>query len=209
MTVPVAIPSAPLVAVDESVTLLFRAPYCGFPTDPSIPGLPKMTRRARCFTTLALSAAIGAGAASSVGAQEGATHPVTQVISANPFGIMLEFFNAEYEHVAGESFTTGVGGSYFTSDDLTYFNLDGFWRFYPQEETAPFNGWAFGLKAGLTNVDDRTYFGAGFDVNRSWLLGKNDNFYVGVGFGLKRLMGHGTGLQFIPTIRLINVGYAF
>ena len=34
-------------------------------------------------------------------------------------------------------------------------------------------------------------FGLGFDVNRSWLLGAQDNFYVGAGFGLKRLYGTG------------------
>lgn len=168
-----------------------------------------MKRYARRFTTLALSAAIGACAVSPAGAQDVAEHPVKQVVSANPFGIMLEFYNAEYEHVAGESFTVGVGGSYFTPGNSTYLNIDGFWRFYPEEVPEPFNGWAFGLKAGLTNVDDRTYLGAGFDVNYSRLLGKDNNFYVSAGLGLKRLLGRDNGVRFIPTIRLINIGYAF
>lgn len=135
--------------------------------------------------------------------------PPTQVVSANPFGLLLEWFNAEYEHTAGESYTVGVGGSTFKSDGDRYVNLDAFWRFYPQEEPEAFRGWAFGVKAGLTAIDSRTYFGAGIDVNRSWVLGKQDNFYVGAGFGLKRLWGHDAGLKFIPTIRLVNIGVAF
>lgn len=166
-----------------------------------------MPRTFRAITVVAplLLLAMGGRPASAQG--PGAPH--TQVISANPFGIMLEFFNAEYEHTAGESFTVGAGGSAFTTDDGTYLNADLFWRFYADRDPKPFQGWSFGLKAGVTQLDDKTYAGAGFDVDRSWLLGKNENFYVGVGGGLKRLMGHGDGLKIIPTIRLVNIGYAF
>lgn len=137
------------------------------------------------------------------------------VISANPFGLLLELFNGEYERVVSESATAGAGGSYFTSGDIHYVNADVFFRFYPQGD--PLDGWAFGAKAGITDVDDvGSYFGFGFDVNKSWLLGRNDNFYVGVGVGLKRLLGvsdeddpDGDVLAFIPTIRLVNIGFAF
>lgn len=136
------------------------------------------------------------------------------VISANPFGLLLELFNGEYERVVSQSSTAGIGGSYFTSDDVQYVNADAFFRFYPQDD--PLDGWAFGAKAGITDIDDfGTYFGFGFDVNKSWLLGRNDNFYVGVGLGLKRLVGvdeddpDGDLLEFIPTIRLVNIGFAF
>jgi hypothetical protein len=164
-----------------------------------------VTRILRALAPLATLVLLGAGPAWAQG--PGAPH--TQVVSANPFGIMLEFFNAEYEHAAGESFTVGVGGSTFSHDNDTYLNADLFWRFYPDKEPKAFQGWSFGLKAGVTHIDAKTYAGAGFDVDRSWLLGKNENFYVGVGFGLKRLMGHGDELKIIPTIRLVNIGYAF
>ena len=163
-----------------------------------------MTKFVRCL----LAAALSAGAVSGVAAQNFNSLP-TQVLSANPFGIMLEFFNAEYEHTAGESFTVGVGGSILTLDNDTYRSLDAFWRFYPEESLSPFQGWAFGIKAGVTSLDNTTYLGAGFDVDRSWLLGKNDNFYVSIGLGLKRLIGHDVGLKFVPTVRLVNIGYAF
>lgn len=167
-----------------------------------------MPRSVPPWTAWAIAAAVAVTATSSAVAQEPSLQ-ATQVISANPFGIMLEFFNAEYEHTAGESFSVGVGGSIFTSDNDTYRNFDAFWRFYPDESPSPLEGWSFGLKAGVTSLEDNTYLGAGFDVGRSWLLGKHDNFYVGVGLGLKRLLGHDDGLKFIPTIRLVNIGYAF
>jgi len=134
-----------------------------------------------------------------------------QVISANPFGLLFELFNAEYERVVTGSSTAGAGGSTFSSEGDTYLNADLFWRYYP--EGRPLEGWMFGTKAGITSVPDSgTFFGAGFDANRSWLLGANDNFYVGTGFGLKRLFGASDetfDVRFVPTIRIVNIGFAF
>ena len=122
-------------------------------------------------------------------------------------------------------------------EDIRYVNFDVFYRFYPGSSRtrtyrAPI-GWAFGMKAGLTSVDgagvgDGTYMGYGFDINRSWVLGPNDNFYVGLGFGLKRLIGiprvtsewggresalegkiPWVGGDLYSTIRIINVGFIF
>ena len=107
-----------------------------------------------------------------------------------------------------ESQTLGLGASFFEADDDDYVNGDVFFRFYPSGR--PLEGWAFGVKAGATSVDSDTYFGFGFDANWSWLLGKNDNVYVGAGFGLKRLFGtRDDYIEFIPTLRIINLGIAF
>ena len=128
-----------------------------------------------------------------------------------------------------------------TVEEARYVNFDVFYRFYPGSRRtrtykAPI-GWAFGMKMGLTAVDgagrgDGAYFGFGFDMNHSWVLGPDDNFYVGLGFGLKRLMGvpqvtdsyyggygekHSAldgklpfgGGDLYPTIRIINVGFVF
>jgi hypothetical protein len=132
-----------------------------------------------------------------------------QVVSANPFGLLFELFNAEYERVVSEVSTMGVGGSMFSSEgEMTYLNADLFWRLYPTG--SPLNGWAFGGKVGITSVEDAEYFGYGFDVNRSWVVGKQQNFYVGIGFGLKRLVGaDDLAIQLIPTIRIVNIGFAF
>jgi hypothetical protein len=145
--------------------------------------------------------------------------PYQQQISANPFGLLLELFNAEYERVLGETVTAGLGGSYWSDDDDRYINADVFLRYYPQGQ--PLQRWAFGVKAGLTNTNEvdffntrerGTYLGLGFDVNHSWLLGQNNNLYVGIGFGLKRLFGTPEeyfGLDYIPTLRIVNIGFAF
>ena len=95
------------------------------------------------------------------------------------------------------------------SDDDDYVNGDVFVRFYPSGHAL--DGWTFGVKAGPTSVDSHTYFGFGFDANWSWMLGRRDNFYVGAGFGLKRLFGTGDSghQEYVPTIRVINIGVAF
>ena len=134
------------------------------------------------------------------------------MISANPFGLLLGLFNAEYERQVSESTTAGVGGSSFLSDDDDdYVNADVFYRYYPSGRVL--EGFAFGVKMGITRAtDEGTFFGFGFDTNWSRLMGKNDNFYVGVGFGLKRLFGTSEsdfGPKFIPTVRIVNIGFAF
>ncbi|MDR0788280.1 MAG: hypothetical protein LBG44_10520 [Gemmatimonadota bacterium] len=136
------------------------------------------------------------------------------VVSANPFGILLEWFNLEYERVISDTGTLGIGGSTFRSDQNNYYNLDLFGRFYLRDRAL--DGPMFGARVGLTSVPDQgTYPGIGFDLNWSWLMSRNDNFYVGIGFGIKRLMGvdrEGEGSDFliyIPTFRLVNVGIVF
>jgi hypothetical protein len=141
----------------------------------------------RSFSVVVAVMAVLAASAMAGSAQQAVQPQYQNVISANPFGLLLDIFNAEYERVVSESSTVGIGGSTISDDSVRYVNADVFWRFYPNG--TPLDGWAFGAKVGLTSVDDGTYFGYGFDVNRSWLMGRNNNFYVGIGFGLKRLVG--------------------
>lgn len=132
-----------------------------------------------------------------------------QVISANPFGLVFDLFNVEYERKASETTTAGVGGSFYSVDSGDYLNADVFYRFYPRGR--PLSGISLGVKAGVTHVDSDDYFGVGFDVNWSWVLGKGDHFYMSTGFGLKRLFGTGDDdvLAILPTLRILNVGIAF
>ena len=109
------------------------------------------------FSRVALSTLAALVLAAPLAAQE--PQPRKNVISANPFGLLLEFFNAEYERVVGESSTIGIGGSTysvndidFEGDDERYVNADIFYRFYPSAN--PLDGWAFGVKVGLTDVTD-------------------------------------------------------
>jgi hypothetical protein len=158
-----------------------------------------------------LAVAVSLLTAGAVQAQEIEPQGYKQVVSANPFGLLLEFFNAEYERVISASSSIGIGGSTVSDDSTRYFNADVFWRFYPSGRAL--EGWTFGMKVGVTRVPEiGTYPGYGFDVNRSWLAGPKKNFYVGIGFGLKRLIGapdNAFGWEYVPTLRIINVGYAF
>jgi hypothetical protein len=132
-----------------------------------------------------------------------------QAISANPFGLAIDLFTVEYERRVAEATSAGIGGSYYSNDDRDYLNADAFVRYYPGAR--PLAGFAFGVKAGITHVDDRSYFGLGFDINWSWTLGRGNHFYMGTGFGLKRLFGTGGAdlVPVLPTLRILNVGVAF
>ena len=174
-------------------------------------------------------------------AQQSTESVKQHVFSANPFGLLFQLFNAEYERVISETSTIGFGGSTLRTEDETYqeppiigtdefgdpiydwanepdpiiktdryVNFDVFWRFYPSGN--PLVGWAFGAKVGITSVSDATHLGYGFDLNRSWVLGPRENFYVGLGFGLKRLIGapeEADLVPLVPTIRIANVGFIF
>ena len=174
-------------------------------------------------------------------AQQSTESVKQHVFSANPFGLLFQLFNAEYERVISETSTIGFGGSTLRTENETYqgppiigtdafgdpiydwanepdpiietdryVNFDVFWRFYPSGN--PLVGWAFGAKVGITSVSDATHLGYGFDLNRSWVLGPQENFYVGLGFGLKRLIGapeEADLLPLVPTIRIANVGFVF
>lgn len=146
---------------------------------------------------------------------------VAQQISANPVGLLFDLFNIDYERRATDSVSIGVGGSTATTEVYEYdsvynesshreryLNGDVYVRFYPRGTAL--NGLAFGVKVGLTRVPDQgSYFGYGFDVNKSSILG--EHFYFGYGFGLKRLVGvdkDNFQLEYIPTLRL-NVGIGF
>ena len=132
-----------------------------------------------------------------------------QAVSANPFGLAVDLFNAEYERRVGQSWGAGVGGSFYSTGDDDYLNADVFVRYYPGAR--PLAGFAFGVKAGMTHVDDGSYFGVGFDINWSWTLGRGEHFYMGTGFGLKRLFGAADAgvMPLVPTLRVLNVGVAF
>lgn len=165
------------------------------------------------------------------------------VINTNPIIDMFTWYNAEVEIKVSDTGTMGVSGSYvtfeFSATDMTtgteltaddkYMNLYGFYRYYPTEAL---KGFFFGGRAGVNLVTanaeatsdtgefyideaDGTFYGVGIDIGYSWLLGKNENFYVSLGIGAIRLFGgdldedtYDVTLT-LPTIRLINIGLGF
>lgn len=137
-----------------------------------------------------------------------------QVLSGNPIGYLIDLYNAEYEMRASRFVTFGAGASRLAwgpdgfDRRQTYINGDVFLRYYPGGEA--FNGVAFGVKAGYTQLPGSGEFvGIGFDANHSVML--NRHFYMGTGVGLKRLLRSPDevfAIRYIPTLRL-NLGIGF
>lgn len=137
----------------------------------------------------------------------------TQVLSANPFGLVMDFYNAEYELKVAEAVTAGVGASrrgwilFGESQEKPRLNSDVFVRYYPGGNA--FNGVAIGVKVGATRMPhDGTFPGIGFDLNHSYAL--TDHAVISSGIGMKRLIGRDTyaGPTTITTLRL-NIGLGF
>jgi len=139
--------------------------------------------------------------------------PHRQTVSTNPFGLMFEWFNAEYERTLTARTTWGVSASYLGLDGFDYANGNVVFRFYPQGSAL--QGFFVGSRTGVFRVsaDDEaaTLFGAGFEVGYNWLLGSDRNFDVSIGVGATRLFGGALAGApvVIPSIRLLNLGISF
>lgn len=167
------------------------------------------------FIVAASAAALAGAAPARAQQQEGTKAPVAhqQIISANPFGLMFEWWNVEFERKVNATSTWGVNASYLGPGDADYFSVGGFYRYYPQG--AALNGVFLGGRAGLYRVsEDGTSgqcFGLGFEVGYTWLLGARRNVGLSLGAGVTRLFGNDIGDASIalPTVRLLNLGIAF
>ena len=135
------------------------------------------------------------------------------VISANPFLLLAEWFNGEFEHKMSTESTMGLRASTIKIDDVRYLNARAFYRYYP---SGALNKFYLGIDAGVTTVDDvndesHAVGGAGFELGYNWLLGARRKLYVSLGAGADRLFG--SDLEdftvVIPTVRVLNVGIAF
>ena len=136
-----------------------------------------------------------------------------QAFTANPFLLILKDFNLEYERRHLGSTTFGVSTSGIGVGDAEYRNLQGFYRYYPQGLSL--SGFYVGGRGGLhrVSVDDKsgTFLGVGFELGYTWLLGSQRNFSVSIGAGATRLFGGDLNdvSLVVPTVRLVNLGWAF
>lgn len=152
-------------------------------------------------------------------AQTEATKPpadAQQVLSTNPFGDLLKWFNAEYERKISPATTWGVSASVLES---SYASAALLVRWYPQQ--AALDGFYLGARTGVYRFASSASYrhtsstvpGAGLEVGRAWLLGPKRNTSVSLGFGLTRLFGAAANGSDAPTVwphvRLFNVGVAF
>ena len=137
-----------------------------------------------------------------------------QVLSTNPFGEIVQWYNVEYERTVGPATTLGVAASTFAL--LNYTSASLLLRWYPQH--TPLDGLYLGARTGVYRFE--TYRrdaivvpGVGLEIGHNWLFGPRRNVSVGLGFGLTRMVGRGADGSGAPTVlpnaRLVNVGIAF
>ncbi len=155
-----------------------------------------------------------------------ATAPRLNLILVNPFGVVFNIFNGEYEHVMSRSASVGLAATYYSPQRYTYLTGEVKARYYPSEH-AP-DGFSVALSGGVTHETTPHFCYAGndgsngcpgassdrptlgFELDYNWLLGPARHFTIGAGIGAKRFFGTKTydSIDGLPTARLA-LGVAF
>lgn len=143
----------------------------------------------------------------------------TNLISANPIGLLFEWYNGEFEHAVKPTVSLGVAASSYDIDNSRYASVDGIARYYPAARAL--RGFSIGLSAGFIDIKDdygSDCFSCSDDSGSSatigvrgdyiWILGKDQRFAVAAGIGAKRLLSDNLGTEGVPIGRL-SIGYAW
>jgi hypothetical protein len=168
---------------------------------------------------IALAVLIPAGASAQTTATT-APVPYNQVISMNPFLLIVSWVNGEYERRVSPSITVGASASRFDFSDAGFAATNVVTRWYPQG--AALDGFYFGARLGAFRFKSYHYDyssytpgqasspnpitavrptlreqttvvpGAGLEIGYNWLFGRKDNISVGIGAGLTRTIGGGS-----------------
>ena len=148
--------------------------------------------------------------------------PRLNLVSANPIGLLFEWYNGEYEHALNSTTSLAIAGSSFSFDDddnERYTVIDGIARYYPSARAL--HGFSVGLSVGFVDFDDDqscVEFGCTDDSGTAatigvrgdyvWILGRDQHFSVATGIGAKRVLGNDIGTEGLPIGRL-SIGYAW
>jgi hypothetical protein len=159
--------------------------------------------------------------------QAAALSPVHRnLIAANPFLLLAEWLNVEYERVVRSDLGLGAQVEFLNLNDGydDYTVIGGLLRYYPQER-AP-RGFFGGVHLSYVGIEETSYDydcfapceplnregrypALGLEIGYNWLLGSTENFYLSAGGGLHRVLGSDMGEEFLPIIRVAAVGWAF
>lgn len=173
----------------------------------------KVSRLLLAAAALAASASV-ASAQTVEGTKVGM--PRVNLISANPIGLLFEWYNGEYERAVNSTASLAVAASRFDFDGPTYTSIDGIGRYYPSGKAL--RGFSFGVSVGFVDVDancsdfcsdeDGTSATIGVRGDYVWILGRDQRFSVATGIGAKRLINDNLGTEGLPIGRL-SIGYAW
>jgi hypothetical protein len=140
--------------------------------------------------------------------------PRVNLVSANPIGLLFEWYNGEFEHAFSSTVSLAASASRFDFEDANYTAIDGIARYYPSGKAL--RGFSFGVSAGFVNVDDDcdgcsddgSSATIGVRGDYVWILGRDQRFAVAAGIGAKRLLNDNLGTEGLPVGRL-SIGYAW
>lgn len=167
-----------------------------------------------------VASAATASAQSIAGSSPGGAR--VNLVSANPIGLLFEWYNGEVEHALGSTASVAAAASSIPdidSDNSRYSAGDVIFRYYPAARAV--RGFSIGASAGLVNYNDANscdYTGCVDESGTSgaigvrgdyvWTMGRDQHFAVAVGIGAKRIIGKDIGTEGLPIGRL-SIGYAW
>jgi len=174
--------------------------------------------RTFAFATAMFLTATSAASAQSVDiTRSGITR--ANLVSANPIGLLFEWYNGEFEHAMSSTVSLAVAASSYDFDGPRYNSIDGIARYYPSARAL--KGFSVGMSVGYVNIDDNYDDGCfgctdesgssatiGIRGDYVWILGRDQRFAVATGIGAKRLLSDVQGTEGLPIGRL-SLGYAF
>ncbi|MEO8193344.1 MAG: DUF3575 domain-containing protein [Gemmatimonadales bacterium] len=141
------------------------------------------------------------------------------LVSANPIGLLFQWYNGEFEHAMSATASLAIAGSSYDFEDARYSSVDGIVRYYPGARAL--RGFSVGASAGFVDMrDDNSCieFGCedqsgtagtiGVRADYVWILGRDQHFSAEAGIGAKRILSNQLGTEGLPIGRL-SIGYAW
>lgn len=169
------------------------------------------------LTLLAASALITAPAFAQSSDANRAGVARLNLVSANPIGLLFEWYNGEFEHAITPTVSLAVSGTSYDLNDARYTSVDGIARYYPSARAL--RGFSVGASVGFVGVNDNCNdsfcndndFSAatiGVRGDYVWILGRDQHFSVETGIGAKRILSNRSDVEGLPIGRL-SIGYAW
>ena len=145
------------------------------------------------------------------------------IVSANPIGLLFEWYNGEIEHAISSTASIAFAASRFSlENDNRYAVADAIFRYYPAARAI--RGFSVGASVGVVDFRDDTSYcepycdgytddsgtagTIGVRGDYVWIIGRDQHFSVAAGIGAKRVLGNDIGTEGIPIGRL-SIGYAW
>ncbi len=155
-------------------------------------------------------------AQSSAAPRSGIDRP--NLLSANPIGLLFQWYNGEFEHAVAPVGSLAAAASRYEVNDGVYSSVDGIARYYPAGSAL--RGFSIGASLGAIKITDKnpcyqcsatseSSATIGVRADYVWILGRDQHLTAAAGVGAKRLLSHSLGgTEGVPIGRL-SIGWAW